>query len=64
MNNIITLPNGRIFDLSKDDLTTEDYKVLSGEEVRHIRQLQDLFIKQKWVEEQKECFKGRVVGIF
>lgn len=64
MNNTITLPNGRVFDFTKDDLTTEDYRCLSGVEVRHIRQLQDWFIKQKWAEEQKEYFKGRIVGIF
>ena len=44
MNNTIKLPNGRIFDLTKDDLTTEDYRSLSGVEVRHIRKLQEEII--------------------
>ena len=39
MNNTITLPNGRVFNLLEDDLTTEDYKSLSGVQVRHVRNL-------------------------
>ncbi len=63
MNNTITLPNGRIFDLTKDDLTTEDYKCLSGVEVRHIRNLQEQFILQRCVEKQQEYLnEGLLVG--
>ncbi len=63
MNKIITLPNGRVFDLEKDNLTTEDYRCLSGVEVRHIRDLQNEFVIQRCVEKQKEYLKkGLFVG--
>lgn len=63
MNKIITLPNGRVFDLEKDNLTTEDYRCLSGAEVRHIRDLQNEFVIQRCVEKQKEYLKkGLLVG--
>lgn len=39
MNNIIKLPNGRMFNLLEDDLTTQDYRELSGVEVRELRKL-------------------------
>ena len=54
MNNTITLPNGRIFDLEKDDLTTEDYRCLSGEQVRYIRSLQQGFVLARCLEKQRE----------
>ena len=65
-NNIIKLPNGRDFDLSKDKLTTEDYKALSGVEVRYIRSLQEKIVQAQWAEEQKKYFKNgqRLFGIF
>lgn len=64
MNKIITLSNGRVFDLEKDDLTTEDYKCLSGVEVRHIRNLQEQFVLQRWVKKQQEYLKeGLLAGI-
>lgn len=64
MNNTITLPNGRIFDLEKDELTTEDYRYLSGVEVRHIRMLQEKIIRQRWVEKSKNLLKekGLIIG--
>ena len=63
MNKIITLSNGRVFDLEKDNLTTEDYRCLSGVEIRHIRDLQTEFVIQRCVEKQKEYLKeGLLVG--
>ena len=63
MNNTITLPNGRVFNLETDNLTTEDYRCLSGVEVRHIRSLQNKFVLARWAEKQKEYFKeGIIVG--
>jgi hypothetical protein len=40
VNNIIKLSNGRIFNLLEDDLTTQDYRELSGVEVRELREKQ------------------------
>lgn len=40
MNNVIKLSNGRIFNLLEDDLTTQDYRELSGVEVRELREKQ------------------------
>jgi len=40
MSNIIKLSNGRIFNLLEDDLTTQDYRELSGVEVRELREKQ------------------------
>lgn len=63
MNKTITLPNGRVFDLEKDELTTEDYRCLSGVEVRHIRELQQQFVLARCVEKQKEYLReGLLVG--
>ena len=64
MNNTIKLPNGRIFDLTKDDLTTEDYRSLSGVEVRHIRKLQEEIILAECAEKSKKYLEetGLFVG--
>ena len=34
---IVELSNGRIIDLTKEDLTTQDIREMSGVEVRYIR---------------------------
>ena len=57
MNKIITLPNSRVFDLEKDRLTTEDYKCLTGEEVRHIWELKRAILEKIWEEDSKRIFE-------
>jgi len=57
MNKIITLPNGRVFDLEKDRLTTKDYKCLTGEEVRHIGELKHAILEKIWEEDSKRIFE-------
>ena len=57
MNKIITLPNSRVFDLEKDRLTTEDYKYLTGEEVRHIGELKRAILEKIWEEDSKRIFE-------
>ena len=63
MNKTITLPNRRVFNLETDELTTEDYRCLSGVEVRHIRNLQEQFVLQRCLKKQQEYLKkGLLVG--
>lgn len=54
MNNIIKLPNGRIFNLLEDDLTTQDYRELSGVEVRELRRLQWVTHFRDFLEKQEK----------
>ena len=49
VNNIIKLSNGRIFNLLEDDLTTQDYRELSGVEVRELREKQLVTGTGAWV---------------
>lgn len=66
MNNIITLPNGKVFNFEKDELTTEDYRILSGVEVRHIRGLQEKAVAEKFYNEAQELYDetGIIIGMY
>lgn len=54
MSNIVILSNERIFNLEKDDFIPEDYKTLSGIEVRHVRNLQHNYIISRDFEKLNE----------
>ena len=47
----IKLSSGRLLNLLEDDLTTEDIRCMSGEEVRKIRSLQEEIAIEKGLEE-------------
>ena len=53
MNDTIKLSNGKTFNLLKDDLTTQDYKELSGIEVRKVRHLQRIALDNDFIKRQK-----------
>lgn len=57
MNNIITLPNGRVFDLEKDELTTQDMREMTGEQVRYINKLQYDISIARGMKRAEEFFK-------
>ena len=64
MNNIIKLSNGRIFNLLEDDLTTQDYRELSGVEVREIREKQQKLFNILQAKKREEILKrtGQLTG--
>ena len=64
MNNIIKLSNGRIFNLLEDDLTTQDYRELSGVEVREIREKQKKLFNILQAKKREEILKrtGQLTG--
>ena len=64
MNNIIKLSNGRIFNLLEDDLTTQDYRELSGVEVREIREKQQKLFNFLQAKKREEILKrtGQLTG--
>ena len=53
MNDTIKLSNGKGFNLLEDNLTAQDYKELSGIEVRKIRHLQRIAFDNDFIERQK-----------
>jgi hypothetical protein len=53
MNKTIKLSNGKILDLTKDDLTIQDIRESSGVEVRCVRKLQEEILIEKIVKNQK-----------
>lgn len=66
MNNIITLSNGKVFNFEKDELTTKDYRILSGVEVRYIRSLQEEVVAEKFYNEAQELYDkiGIIIGMY
>lgn len=66
MNNIITLPNGKVFNFEKDELTTQDYRILSGVEVRRIKGLQEKVVTEKFYNEAQELYdeNGIIIGMY
>ena len=64
VNNIIKLSNGRIFNLLEDDLTTQDYRELSGVEVRELREKQQKLFNILQAKKREEILKrtGQLTG--
>jgi len=53
MSETIKLSNGKTFNLLKDTLTAQDFKELSGEEVRKVEHLQMLAYNNKFMKEKE-----------
>ena len=53
----IKLSFGKIFNLLEDELTTEDIRRMSGEEVRKIEALQETVLIEKELKESEKIYK-------
>ena len=65
-DNIIKLSNGRIYTLLEDNLTTQDYRELSGVEVREIRYMESILRCERWAKKTEEIYEktGLLVCFF
>lgn len=65
METTIRLSNGRVFNLLEDDFTSQDYRELSGVEIRYVRGLQEVLIAEKSYDEFIKIYEetGLLIGI-
>ena len=65
METTIRLSNGRVFNLLEDDFTSQDYRKLSGVEIRYVRGLQEVLIAEKSYDEFIKIYEetGLLIGI-
>lgn len=66
METTIKLSNGRDFNLLKDDFTSQDYRELSGVEIRYVRGLQEEAVMENSYDELTKSFgeTGYLIGYY
>ena len=66
MRTTIKLSNGKVFNLSDDGFTSQDYRELSGTEIRYVRGQQEELILEKSYNEFLKIYEktGILIGIY
>ncbi len=66
METTIKLSNGKIFNLLEDNFTSQDYRELSGAEIRNVRGLQEELMMEKSYDEAIKFYEetGILLGFY